>query len=65
MCPLTRKANDNYIKASVYLHADLTKAQRESEYLLRELRRHRLAAGEQDLVIRNGKVVTKGPTRRP
>ncbi len=61
--PQLRKADDDYIKTSVFLHADLTKAQREAEYLLREERRHRLAAGERDLVIRNGRVVTKGSVR--
>ncbi len=59
VAPQLRKSTDEYIKASVYLNADLTKAQKEAEYLLRVERRQRSAAGEHDLVIRSGKVVAK------
>ena len=44
---------------STYISPDLTKAQREKAYQLRVERRRRTAAGESNLVIRNGAVVAK------
>ena len=51
-----RLSQDDYIKRSVFLNADMTKTQREERFKLREERRQRAAAGERDLVIRGGRV---------
>ena len=44
---------------STYISPDLTKKQREKAFQLREEKRQRTAAGEVNLVIRNGAVVVK------
>ena len=44
---------------STYISPDLTKKQREKAYQLRVEKRERTAAGERNLVIRNGAVVPK------
>jgi hypothetical protein len=56
---LLRTTGDAYICRSVFLNADLTKAQREEQFNLRQERRTRTAAGETNLVIRDGKVQPK------
>ena len=45
--------------STTYISPDLTKAQREKAYQLRVERRRRSAAGETNLVIRNGAVVAR------
>ena len=45
--------------STTYISPDLTKAQREKAYQLRVEKRRRTAAGESNLVIRNGAVVVK------
>ena len=48
-----------YVKDHVYLNADLTREQRQLDSKLRtELRRQR-SIGEQNLAIRNGRIVTR------
>ena len=43
---------------STYISPDLTKTQREKAYQLRGKRRRRIQAGEKNLIIKNGSVVT-------
>jgi hypothetical protein len=46
----------------VYVNADLTPEQRKLDYNLRTELKHRRSVGERNLIIRNGKLVTKQPT---
>ena len=48
---------------STYISPDLTKKQREKAYQLRVEKRERTAAGERNLIIRNGAVVPKDSTQ--
>ncbi len=60
---LLRRSTSALVRASVYVNADLTHQQRTAMFnALMELKRRR-AAGETDLVIRDGSVVKKNPPR--
>lgn len=50
---------------TTYISPDLTKTQREKAYQLRVEKRNRTAAGERNLVIRNGAVVQKNAATQP
>ena len=54
-----RSSTDAHVRDHVYLNADLTMEQRKLDYELRTELKLRRAAGEQDLVIRVGKLHTK------
>ena len=45
--------------SNLYFSPDLTNGQRKAAFLLREERRRRIAAGEDNLVIRRGKIVER------
>ena len=47
-------------RGGVFIQQDLTYAERQREFQLRAEKRRRTAAGETDLVIRNGKIVVRG-----
>ena len=60
---LLRKSTSPEVRNNVFLNADLTKEQRSTEFKLRaELKRRRLL-GELNLVIRDGRVITKPSAR--
>jgi hypothetical protein len=50
---------DNHTRDNVFINRDLTPEQRAFDYELRKDLKRRRAAGEQNLVIRNGKVCEK------
>ena len=52
-------STDDHIRDNVYLNADLTPEQRKADYDLRTELKRRRAAGEQNLIIRDGRLVTK------
>lgn len=56
-----RSSTDAYVRDNVYINADLTPEQRKLDYNLRCELKRRQAAGELNLVIRNGAVQTKKP----
>ena len=51
--------NDLSTYKGVYIQPDKTKAERDLEFKLRAERRTRARAGETNLVIRNGKLVSR------
>ena len=54
-------STDAHVRGHVYINADMTPEQRKQDYNLRTELKRRLKAGEPDLVIRNGKLITKPP----
>ena len=50
---------NNKIFSNLYFSLDLTNGQRKAAFLLREERRRRIAAGEDNLVIHRGKIVER------
>jgi hypothetical protein len=56
-----RRSADENVRDNIYLNADLTPEQRKLDYDLRTELKRRRAAGERDLVIRDGRLVTKTP----
>ena len=52
--------HDNW-KNQVYIEMDKTKYERERDFELRKERRRRIKDGEDNLVIRNGKIVKLAP----
>ena len=54
-----RNSRDAHTRDHVYLNADLTPEQGKLDYDLRSEFKRRSAAGEQDLIIRNGRLHTK------
>jgi hypothetical protein len=54
-----RRSTDNHTRDNVFINRDLTPEQRAFDYELRKDLKRRRAAGEQNLVIRNGKVCEK------
>ena len=55
------KNHENY--SNVYFSPDLTRNQRKAASELREERRRRLAQGEENLIIRRGRIITQGRLR--
>ena len=55
------KNHENY--SNVYFSPDLTRNQRKAAFELREERRRRLAQGEENLIIRRGRIITQGRPR--
>ena len=56
-----RSSTNAHVRDHVYINADLTPEQRKQDYNLRTELKRRRTAGEPDLVIRNGKLITKPP----
>jgi hypothetical protein len=54
-----RRSTDNHTRDNIFINRDLTPEQRAFDYELRKDLKRRRAAGEQNLVIRNGKVCEK------
>jgi hypothetical protein len=54
-----RHSTDNYTRDNIFINRDLTPEQRVFDYELRKDLKRRRAAGEQNLVIHNGKVCKK------
>ena len=54
-----RRSTDDYIRDNVYLNADLTPEQHKADYDLRTELKCCRAAGEQNLIIRDSRLVTK------
>ena len=59
-----RQSNNTYVKDHVYLNADLTREQRALDFKLRTELRRRRSAGEQNLAIRNGRVIMRPAEQR-
>ena len=57
-----RFSTDNDIKSSVFISPDYTKLERHEQFILRSELRRRRAAGENNLIIRNGSIVTRRQT---
>ena len=55
------KSADHHVRDHIFLNADLTPEQRKADYELRTELRRRRAAGEADLIVRNGKLQNKTP----
>ena len=53
------RSTDDHIRDNVYFNANLTPEQRKADYDLRTELKLRRAAGEQNLIIRDGRLVTK------
>ena len=50
--------------SNIYFTPDLTRSQRETAFKLREERRRRIAEGEENLVIRRGKIIKQAPKQQ-
>ena len=56
-----RNSRNDDVKNNVYINPDLTHEQRTIQYNLRTELKHRKAAGETDLIIKNKRIVTAAP----
>ena len=56
-----RSSTDAYVCGHVYFNADKAPEQRKQDYDLRTKFERRRTSGEPDLIIRNGKLITKSP----
>ena len=57
-----RTSTDNDIKSSVFISPDYTKLERHEQFILRSELHRRRAAGENNLIIRNGSIFTRRQT---
>ena len=56
------RSTNNDIKSSVFISPDYTKLERHEQFILRSELRRRRAAGENNIIIRNGSIVTRRQT---
>ena len=54
-----RNSRNDEVKNNVYINPDLTREQRSIQYNLRTELKHRKAAGEINLIIKNNRIITK------